>query len=129
LRRRLARRMAVRKVDELDDYVAVLLDDPAEAAALYQDFLIRVTGFFRDPESFEGLAARVFPSVCEGRSPKDPIRIWVPGCATGEEVYSIAIALVEYLGDRVSSTGIQIFGTDVSEVSIEKARAAFYVDN
>jgi two-component system CheB/CheR fusion protein len=129
LRRRLARRMAVRKVDELDDYVAVLLDDPAEAAALYQDFLIRVTGFFRDPESFEGLAAQVFPRVCEGRSPKDPIRIWVPGCATGEEVYSIAIALVEYLGDRVSSAGIQIFGTDVSEVSIEKARAACYVDN
>jgi two-component system CheB/CheR fusion protein len=129
LRRRLARRMALRKVDQLDDYVVVLLDDPAEAAALYQDFLIRVTGFFRDPESFEGLAARVFPSLCEGRSGKDPIRIWVPGCATGEEVYSLAIALVEYLGDQLSSAGVQIFGTDVSEASIEKARAACYVDN
>ncbi len=124
LRRRLARRMAMRKVDELTDYVAVLEEDPAEVAALYQDFLIRVTGFFRDPESFDGLRERVFPSVREGRSPKDPIRIWVPGCASGEEVYSIAIALAEYLGERLSATGIQIFGTDVSEPAIEKARTA-----
>ncbi|MGH8218511.1 MAG: chemotaxis protein CheB, partial [Steroidobacteraceae bacterium] len=129
LRRRLARRMALRKVDEVPDYVAVLEDDPAEVAALYQDFLIRVTGFFRDPDSFEGLAERVFPSVCEGRSSKDPLRIWVPGCATGEEVYSIAMTLVEYLGDRLSPSAIQIFGTDVSEAAIEKARAGYYLDN
>jgi len=129
LKRRLARRMAVRKVDELPDYAAVLEDDPAEATALYQDFLIRVTEFFREPESFEGLRQRVFPSVCEGRTPKDPIRIWVPGCASGEEVYSIAIALVEFLGERASSAGIQIFGTDVSEAAIEKARSAHYPES
>jgi two-component system CheB/CheR fusion protein len=129
LRRRIERRMALRKIDELPDYVAVLEDDPAEVAALYQDFLIRVTGFFRDPESFEGLVERVFPSVCEARSSKDPIRIWVPGCATGEEVYSIAMTLVEYLGERLSPHGIQIFGTDVSEAAIEKARAGCYLDN
>ena len=122
LHRRLARRMALQKIEDPADYVALIEGDPTEAATLYQDFLIRVTGFFRDPESFEGLAQRVFPSLCEGRSPKEPIRVWVPGCATGEEAYSIAIALVEYLGERLSPESIQIFGTDVSEAAIEKAK-------
>jgi two-component system CheB/CheR fusion protein len=129
LQRRLARRMALRRTDALADYVTVLDDDPAEAAALYQDFLIRVTGFFRDPESFEGLRTRIFPNVCEGRSPKEPIRIWVPGCASGEEAYSIAIALVEYLGERHTAATIQIFATDVSEAAIETARAGDYLEN
>ena len=129
LRRRLARRMALRKAEELTDYVAMLEDDAVEAAALYQDFLIRVTGFFRDPDSFDGLRDRVFPSICEGRSPKEPVRIWVPGCASGEEVYSVAIALVEYLSERVSGTGIQLFGTDVSEAAIERARAGLYPES
>ena len=128
LRRRMARRMALRKVDELPDYVAMLEDDPAETAALYQDFLIRVTGFFRDPESFDRLREEVFPTLTGTHPRKDPIRIWVPGCASGEEVYSLAIALTEYLGDRTSPLAIQIFGTDVSEVAIERARAARYLD-
>ncbi|HEV2442483.1 MAG TPA: chemotaxis protein CheB [Steroidobacteraceae bacterium] len=128
LRRRLARRMALQRIENPADYVALIESDSAEAATLYQDFLIRVTGFFRDPESFEGLAQRVFPSLCEGRSPKEPIRIWVPGCATGEETYSIAMALVEYLGERLSPEAIQIFGTDVSEAAIESARAGNYLD-
>ena len=128
LRRRLARRMALQRIDDSADYVALVENDPAEAATLYQDFLIRVTGFFRDPDSFEGLAQRVFPGLCEGRSPKEPIRIWVPGCATGEETYSIAITLVECLGERLSPENIQIFGTDVSELAIEKARAGIYLD-
>jgi two-component system, chemotaxis family, CheB/CheR fusion protein len=126
LRRRLARRMALRKVDDLAAYITLLEDDAAETAALYQDFLIRVTGFFRDAQSFEGLRTRVFPSLTEMRSEKDPIRIWVPGCATGEETYSIAIALVEYLSERLPAARIQLFGTDVSDAAIEKARAAFY---
>jgi two-component system CheB/CheR fusion protein len=129
LRRRLARRMALQKIDDLGDYVALIGSDPAEAAALYQDFLIRVTGFFRDPGSFDLLAQRVFPSLSEGRSPKMPIRIWVPGCASGEELYSIAIALIESLGDRFAPAGIQMFGTDVSEAAIEKARAGIYLDS
>ena len=128
LQRRLARRMAFKRIDDPEEYVALMEGDPSEAATLYQDFLIRVTGFFRDPKSFDGLAQRVFPSLCEGRSPKEPIRIWVPGCASGEEVYSIAIAIVEYLGDRHSTAGIQIFGTDVSEAAIERARAGIYLD-
>ena len=129
LRRRLARRMALRNIVDLADYVAVLESDSSEAAGLYQDFLIRVTGFFRDPQSFDGLRSQVFPLLCEGRSLKDPIRIWVPGCASGEEVYSIAIALVEHLGDRLASVGVQIFGTDVSETAIELARGGSFSQN
>ena len=129
LNRRLERRMAMQKTDTLADYVALIDSDAAEAAALYQDFLIRVTTFFRDPESFEGLVQRVFPSLCERRSPKTPIRIWVPGCASGEEVYSIAMTLMEYLADRPAPAQIQIFGTDVSETAIEKARAGTYLDS
>jgi two-component system, chemotaxis family, CheB/CheR fusion protein len=129
LRRRLARRMALQKIDDLDDYVGFLESDSAEAASLYHDFLIRVTGFFRDPEVFKALAEEVLPDLCAGRSQKEPIRIWVPGCATGEEVYSIAIALVEFLGEHALSIGIQIFGTDVSESAIEKARAGSYLDS
>jgi two-component system CheB/CheR fusion protein len=129
LRRRMGRRMALQKIDDAAEYVALIERDPAEAATLYQDFLIRVTGFFRDPDSFEGLRQRVFPSLTEGRSAKNPIRIWVPGCATGEEVYSIAMTLVEYLGERHMPEAIQIFGTDLSETAIEKARAGVYLDN
>jgi two-component system CheB/CheR fusion protein len=129
LRRRLARRMALRKVDTLADYLSTLSGDPIEAAALYQDFLIRVTSFFRDPDFFVALRTRVFPNMCEGRPPKEPIRIWIPGCATGEEVYSIAIALAEYLGANSAAMRIQLFGTDVSDVAIEKARAGIYLEN
>jgi two-component system CheB/CheR fusion protein len=129
LRRRLARRMALQKTEDLGDYVALIGSDPAEAAALYQDFLIRVTGFFRDPGSFDLLAQQVFPSLSEGRSPKMPIRVWIPGCASGEEVYSIAITLIESLGDRFEPAGIQMFGTDVSDAAIEKARAGIYLDS
>jgi two-component system CheB/CheR fusion protein len=129
LRRRLARRMAVQRIETLTEYTAFLENDPREAAALYQDFLIRVTSFFRDPAAFSALIEHVFPRLVSGRSPKEPIRIWVPGCATGEEVYSIAIALLEYLGDLLPPAGIQIFGTDISEAAIEKCRTGAYFDS
>jgi two-component system CheB/CheR fusion protein len=129
LRRRLERRMAFRKTELLEDYAQIMEADALETAALYQDFLIRVTGFFRDPESFEILAQKVFPLICEGRASKSPVRIWVPGCASGEEPYSIAIALMEYLGDRIAPPGIQIFGTDVSDVALDRARSGVYLEN
>jgi len=129
LRRRLARRMAVQHIETLTEYTALLENDPKEAAALYQDFLIRVTSFFRDPATFSALTEHVFPRFVSGRSPKEPIRIWVPGCATGEEVYSIAIALLEYLGDVLPPAGIQLFGTDISEAALEKCRAGAYADS
>jgi two-component system CheB/CheR fusion protein len=129
LRRRLARRMALQRVESLREYADALDHDVAETAALYQDFLIRVTSFFRDPESFRVLAEQVFPALIPGRSPKEPIRLWVPGCATGEEVYSLAIALLEAIGESAPAAGIQIFGTDVSDAAIDKCRAGVYSDS
>ena len=118
--------MMLRRIETLDEYSALLDSDPGEVAALYQDFLIRVTEFFRDPDSFEALRQTVFPALCEGRPANQPLRIWVPGCATGEEVYSVAIALLEYLGDGLPRFRIQVFGTDVSEAALQKARAGVY---
>ncbi len=129
IHRRLVRRLALKKIDTLSGYLELLQDNPAEVAALYQDFLIRVTGFFRDAETFDSLASDVFPRIMQGRAPNDPIRIWVPGCSTGEEVYSIAIVLLEFLGDAAASMPIQIFGTDVNGQAIDRARAGRYIEN
>ncbi|HEU4894101.1 MAG TPA: chemotaxis protein CheB [Vicinamibacterales bacterium] len=126
IRRRLERRLALRRIDGLDEYRRLIDDDPGELAALYQDCLIRVTEFFRDPESFDALRRYVFPVVCEGLSGKRLLRLWVPGCASGEEVYSLGIALLEYFGESVPSARIQIFGTDVSETALQHARAGVY---
>ncbi len=128
VQRRLARRMALRQVDGLAEYADLLIREPDEVQALARDFLIRVTGFFRDPETFEGLSKSVFPALFEHRSPKDPIRIWIPGCASGEEAYSIAMVLLEYLGDRATAARVQIFGTDLSDIAIEKARTGLYME-
>jgi len=124
--RRLNRRMTLRGSESLAEYYEVIDRDPEELAALYQDFLIRVTEFFRDPDSFEVLRTRVFPAITESRNTPEPIRIWVPGCATGEEVYSFAIELAESLGGTLAPTQAQIFGTDVSEAALAKARAGIY---
>jgi two-component system CheB/CheR fusion protein len=126
--RRLARRMALRQVDGLEQYDELLRNEPDEVQALAQDFLIRVTGFFRDPQTFADLSEFVLPALFEHRSPKEPLRIWVPGCASGEEAYSIAMVLLEYLGDRADSFRVQIFATDLSEAAIEKARTGLYTD-
>src|SRR6185436_10429339 len=124
--RRLERRMMLRRIESLGEYRGLIDDDPGELAALYQDFLIRVTEFFRDPDSFDALRRYVFPAVCESLPGKRSLRIWVPGCASGEEVYSVAIALLEYFGDSVPAARIQIFGTDVSEIALQKARVGAY---
>jgi two-component system, chemotaxis family, CheB/CheR fusion protein len=84
VRRRVLRRMAVRRVENLSDYTKILQEDRSEVEALYQDILINVTGFCRDPESFQALRETVYPAVLKGRSPAETIRIWVPGCSTGE---------------------------------------------
>ncbi|MGZ9109233.1 MAG: chemotaxis protein CheB [Micavibrio sp.] len=123
--RRLARRMALLNLDSLPAYITFLEENPEEVRALYQDLLIRVTSFFRDPEAFTGLVKVVYPALKE----KASLRIWVPGCSSGEEVYSIAICLLEYLGDDAHKIKIQIFGTDVSEPSLATARAGIYVEN
>jgi two-component system CheB/CheR fusion protein len=129
IRRRIERRMMLRRIESLEEYRESFDRDPGELAALYQDFLIRVTEFFRDPAAFDALRQHVLPALCEGRSPKHPIRIWVPGCATGEEVYSVAIAVLEYFSEDQPPLTIQMFGTDVSELALEKARAGVYPIN
>jgi len=129
IRRRITRRMLLRKIENLDEYVRILRKDPDEVENLFLDILVNVTGFFRDPEAFEALKKVAFPSLMRDRSPNAPVRIWVPGCSTGEEAYSLAICLREYLGEIAGSTQIQIFATDVSENIIQRARAGLYPES
>ncbi len=127
--RRIQRRLALHKLQRLKDYLAYLKTTPTEIGALYNDVLINVTNFFRDAGSFQFLTEKIFPRLIQNKTMQDPIRIWVPGCATGEEAYSLAIALTEFLESRRSKIAVQIFGTDVSESAIEKARAGIYIEN
>ncbi len=129
LKRRIARRMLLYKLERLEDYVQYLQDDPDEMQALYHEILISVTSFFRDPEAYQALKERVFPAIAKGKSVDLPIRIWVSGCATGEEVYSIAICLLEFLENVFPKPAIQIFATDINERVIEKARLGIYKQN
>ena len=126
LKRRIARRMTLQKLESLAHYVRFLRQTPHEVDALFQDLLINVTSFFREPEAFEVLKKKVFPRLLKDRPPQTPIRVWVPGCSTGEEAYSLAIALLEFLGHQGASEPMQIFATDLSERAIEKARAGVY---
>lgn len=124
--RRLARRMALRKVATVSEYLRVLRDDPLELGHLHDDALLLVTSFFRDPEVFEHLKARIIPELLVGKPSGEPIRVWVAGCSTGEELYSIAITLLEVLGEAANIHPIQIFGSDLSEKAIEQARFGVY---
>src|SRR5262249_17736883 len=96
---------------------------------LFNDILIHVTGFFRDSSVFQGLKKRLFPKLVKGKSPEQSIRIWIPGCSTGEEVYSISISLMEFMSERKLHIPIQIFATDIHEVALEKARSGVYPDS
>ena len=126
IKRRLQRRMLLRRMTELDEYFSILEKDADEVKNLYRDILIHVTQFFREPESFDALKKHVFPRILADARNRRPIRIWVPGCATGEEAYSIAIALLEHLGPESSGVPIQVFATDVSEEAIDHARLGLY---
>lgn len=125
IRRRIQRRMVLHKLERLKDYLRYLVEHPSELDELFQDILINVTSFFRDPEVFDALKERVFPAILEGRR-DETVRIWVAGCSTGEEAYSIAIALLESLGERAAGTAIQIFASDIDAKAIDKARAGIY---
>lgn len=127
LDRRIQRRMLLYKLDRLEEYAQYLQAHQDEIQALYEEILIHVTSFFRDPQVFEQLKTQVFPTIGQNKSSDVPIRIWVAGCSTGEEVYSIAICLLEFLSDRATVPPIQIFATDISESAISKARSGFYV--
>jgi len=127
--RRIQRRMIVNKIDKLEEYVRYIHSNPAEIKNLYQDLLINVTSFFRDPRVFDVLKLKIFPRLMKNRAPDMAMRIWTPGCASGEESYSVAMALLEFLGDKGTQTTMQLFGTDVSETSITRARIGFYPEN
>lgn len=124
--RRISRRMLLQRVETLSDYVENLKNSPKEISALYEDILINVTSFFRDPETFDVLKEEIFPRLMSKSSPERNLRIWVPACSTGEEVYSIAICLIEFMSEHRKSMPIQIFGTDISDNAIENARAGLY---
>jgi len=126
LSRRIQRRMALRGDQDPAKYFRALKADPGELEMLYRDILISVTSFFREPESFKFLKSEIYPRILKNRPSNSPVRIWIPGCSTGEEAYSHAINLAEYLGDRVSQTPFQIFATDVNSAVIEHARIGLY---
>jgi two-component system CheB/CheR fusion protein len=126
VQRRLRRRMTLRKTRTIADYTRLLRQEPAEVDALYEDLLIKVTEFFRDPKTFEKLRTTILPSMLKKRPLKEPFRVWVPGCSTGEEAYSIAMLLFEVAGRLRVHNPIQIFATDLSERAIAAARKGVY---
>jgi two-component system CheB/CheR fusion protein len=124
--RRILRRLILNKHTTLKTYIKFLNDEPSEVELLYRDLLINVTSFFREPGLYQAYVKRIFHNLFAKRKPADPIRVWVPACATGEEACSIAICLMEYLGDNAESTLLQVFATDLSDGAIEKARTGIY---
>ena len=126
--RRVHRRMALHRIEKLSQYARYLRNNKKESEALFDDLLINVTRFFRDEALFRALKKRFLPTLLKNKK-KDrqrELRVWVPGCATGEEVYSLAICILEVLGNQLSKIRVQIFGTDLSESVIEHARAGIY---
>jgi two-component system CheB/CheR fusion protein len=127
LKRRIIRRMALSKTESPSAYLEKLRENKSEQDALYNDILISVTSFFRDPETFKVVCSEVLPELLRSKLEKqEPLRIWIAGCATGEEAYSMAICLQEQLGDKAAAMKIQIFATDISETAITKARTGKY---
>ena len=124
--RRVERRMAVVNAAGLKDYIAKLRADPAEIKLLFRDLLIRVTSFFRDQETFEALASKVIPQLFEGKMADATVRFWIPGCATGEEAYSVAMLLREHMDSLPAPPKVQVFATDIDDSAIATARLGRY---
>jgi two-component system CheB/CheR fusion protein len=125
LTRRIQRRMALHRISTLGDYATLIERDARELHRLQADLLIHVTSFFREPDSFLALAQNVLPDMIRNHSDL-PFRVWVPGCSTGEETYSLVMVILECLGERTEQMPLQVFSTDVSETTIEQARAGAY---
>jgi two-component system CheB/CheR fusion protein len=126
IRRRITRRMLLYKLDTLAEYGDYLIQHPAETDILYNDLLINVTSFFRDEQTMEYLKKQILPAIIKNKAGSDPLRFWVAACSTGQEAYSLAMILMEILGDRAASIPIQIFATDLSESAIAKARLGMF---
>jgi two-component system CheB/CheR fusion protein len=129
LLRRIERRLNIRALTDLSSYVAFLKENPDETNALLKDLLISVTNFFRDKKPFEKLEAEVIPRITDNKTSENRVRIWVPGCATGEEAYSLAILCAEKIMGVIDAPKIQIFATDIDESAIAQAREGLYTIN
>ena len=127
--RRILRRMLLHRMDNPTEYVALLRATPVELDHLYDDLLIGVTSFFRDPEVFEELRTVGFPVLLRRRPTDTTLRVWAAGCSGGEEMYSLAISLIEFLEESKHDIPVQLFGTDLSEAAIARARAAWYPES
>jgi two-component system CheB/CheR fusion protein len=129
IRRRVGRRMAVHKIEDIANYFRFLQQNPAEIQTLFKDLVICVTSFFRDTEAFKALEAKVFPELLSHKSPEQPVRIWVPGCGSGEEALSIAILLDEAMELTGQHHPVQVFATDIDAEAIDKARLGEYPES
>jgi two-component system CheB/CheR fusion protein len=127
--RRIERRISVHELPDLDAYAQLIRERPEEAQALLRDLLISVTNFFRDREAFEVLERSIIPKLFEGKGTGDHLRVWVTGCATGEEAYSVAMLLTEYAANILNPPALQVFATDIDEQAIAAAREGFYTLN
>ena len=124
--RRIVRRMLLYRIKSISEYEKLLRDKAEEVDILYQDLLINVTSFFRETETYKYLKSTLLPRLIKSKKNNEPLRIWVPACSTGEEAYSIAMMLME-LQDSIDGTiPIQIFGSDLSEKAIAKARIGLF---
>ncbi|MCB0182147.1 MAG: hypothetical protein KDI62_28235, partial [Anaerolineae bacterium] len=127
--RRIGRRLQVNQISTMTEYLAYLRQNPDEVQALFKDFLISVTNFFRDPDAFAALEKQTISEIFQHKGSKNQIRVWVAGCATGEEAYSIAILLNEYASMLTSPPSIQVFATDIDDEAIAFAREGFYPES
>lgn len=129
IRRRLARRMGISKTTSFTDYLKILGSDPLAPTLLFNDLLIPVTTFFRDPKVFAEIKESVFSAIVNRKKADTSIRIWVAGCSTGQEAYSLAIAFKECLQEHQKDFSIQIFASDISENSLATARKGYYKES
>jgi len=129
LLRRISRRMGLNQITDQEQYLRYLRENPEEMEALFRELLIGVTSFFRDPESFEVLEKTVLPEILLNLPEDANFRAWIPGCSTGEEVYSLAIVIREVLTNNPKRIKVQLFGTDIDNYAIDKAREGFYANN
>ena len=128
IRRRIEMRMALHQIDDIAAYIRYLDHNPEEVDLLSRNFLIGVTSFFRDPGAFDALKKKALPLIFKNRPPRQPVRIWVPGCSTGEEAYSIAIVLKEYMDEENVDCKVQLFATDIDAGAIDKAREGVFAE-
>ena len=126
INRRIERRLAFHQIQGIASYVKYLQQTPTEVEALFRDLLIGVTNFFRDPDLFKELEEHIIPKLFDGKAPGSPVRVWSTGCSTGEEAYSIAILLQEFMDGLQQSCAAQVFATDIDSRAIATARSGFY---